>query len=130
VLTYAQYAQASWRYDLHPGDTWSTATLSSEKIHSDDIQSQVEASFTTHVLVAGDAATHIVLGFQRNRKVRLLLRYQSKGKTASQGTARVQKRMAARPSASLRPWNLAHRRTAFSWKSLAKASAKSSASCT
>jgi len=68
VLTYAANAQASWRYDLHPGDHLVYRYTLQRKIHSDDIQSQVEASFTTHVLVAGDAATHLVLGFQRNRQ--------------------------------------------------------------
>lgn len=56
----------AWRYDLHPGDHLIYRYTFQRQTHSNEEQTQVEARFRTHVLVAADHAGRISLGFQRN----------------------------------------------------------------
>ena len=68
-------------------------------MQSDEEQTQVEARFRTHVLVAGENAGRISLGFQRNREAAELTEYRSKGKDRlARELPGFQKRMQARPS--------------------------------
>ena len=71
---------ASWRYDLRPGDDLVYRYSDHRQSESRDEQWQVEARFRTHVLVAGEKAGRISLGFQRNRESADLTQYVSKGK--------------------------------------------------
>ena len=90
-----------WRYDLRSGDhliyryTFQRRTQSNE----DQTQTQVEARFRTHVLVLGEKAERISLGFQRNREAAALTEYISKGKDRlAKEQIDFQKRMQTRPS--------------------------------
>src|SRR5580658_31032 len=90
-----------WRYDLRTGDhliyrsTFQRHTQGGE----DQTETQVEARFKTHVLVAGDNAERISLGFQRNREAAALTKYISKGKDRlAREQIDFQKRMQKRPS--------------------------------
>jgi hypothetical protein len=61
-LAGAQTAPA-WRYDLHPGDHLTYRFTFQRRTQSNEEQSQVEARFRTHMLVAGEDADRISLGF-------------------------------------------------------------------
>ena len=91
----------AWRYDLRPGDhliyrySFHRQTESS----NNDEQSHVDLRFRTHVLVTGETAGHISLGFQRNREAADLTQYISKGKDKlAHELPDFQKRTQARPS--------------------------------
>ena len=69
------------------------------RTQSNEEQTQVEARFRTHVLVAAQNAGRISLGFQRNREAAELTEYRSKGKDRlAHEQPGFQKRMHARPS--------------------------------
>ena len=80
-LATAQTAPA-WRYDLRPGDHLIYRYSFHRQTESDnkDEQSHVDVRFRTHVLVTGETAGRISLGFQRNREAADLTQYVSKGK--------------------------------------------------
>jgi len=89
----------AWRYDLHPGDHLIYRYTFQRQTHSNEEQTQVEARFRTHVLVAADNAGRISLGFQRNREAAELTEYRSKGKDRlAREQPGFQKRMQSRPS--------------------------------
>lgn len=89
----------AWRYDLHPGDHLIYRYTFQRRTQSDEEQSQVEARFRTHVLVTGENAERISLGFQRNREAAELTEYRSKGKDRlAHEQPDFQKRMQTRPS--------------------------------
>jgi len=89
----------AWRYDLHPGDHLIYRYTFQRHTQSDEEQTQVEARFRTHVLVAGENAERISLGFQRNRESAELTEYRSKGKDRlAHEQADFQRRMQKRPS--------------------------------
>ncbi len=90
---------AAWRYDLRPGDHLIYRYIFQKRTQSDEAQTQVEARFRTHVLVAGESAGHIILGFERNRDSAELIEFRSKGKDRlAKERPDFQKRMQARPS--------------------------------
>jgi pimeloyl-ACP methyl ester carboxylesterase len=94
----AQSAPA-WRYDLRPGDHLIYRYTFQRRTQGDEEQTQVEAKFRTHVLVAAENAGRISLGFQRNREAAELTEYRSKGKDRlAHELPGFQKRMQARPS--------------------------------
>jgi len=89
----------AWRYDLHPGDHLIYRYTFQRQTHSNEEQTQVEARFRTHVLVAADNAGRISLGFQRNREAAELTEYRSQGKDRlAREQPGFQKRMQSRPS--------------------------------
>jgi pimeloyl-ACP methyl ester carboxylesterase len=89
----------TWRYDLRPGDHLIYRYTFQRRLQSDEEQTQVEARFRTHVLVAAEPAGRISLGFQRNREAAELTEYRSKGKDRlAREQPGFQKRMQARPS--------------------------------
>jgi dienelactone hydrolase len=101
VLACAAAAQTplAWRYDLHPGDHLTYRYTFQKRTQSDEEQTQVEVRFRTHVLVAGENAGRISLGFQRNRESAELTEYRSKGKDRlAHERPDFQKRMQKRPA--------------------------------
>lgn len=99
IRTAATQTAPAWRYDLHPGDHLIYRYTFQRRTQSDEEQTQVEASFRTHVLVAAEPAGRISLGFQRNREAAELTEYRSKGKDRlARELPGFQKRMRARPS--------------------------------
>ena len=95
----AAQTPSAWRYDLHPGDHLTYRYTFQRRTQSNEEQTQVEARFRTHVLVAGADAERISLGFQRNRESAALTEYRSKGKDRlAREQADFQKRMQKRPS--------------------------------
>ena len=101
ILTCVVAAQtpSAWRYDLHPGDHLTYRYTFQRRTQSNEEQTQFEARFRTHVLVAGADAERISLGFQRNRESAALTEYRSKGKDRlAREQADFQKRMQKRPS--------------------------------
>lgn len=95
----AAQTPSAWRYDLHPGDHLTYRYTFQRRTQSNEEQAQVEARFRTHVLVAGENAEGISLGFQRNRESAALTEYRSKGKDRlAREQADFQKRMQTRPS--------------------------------
>ncbi len=91
----------AWRYDLHTGDhlIYSYSFHRQTDSKSDDEHSTVEARFRTHVLVTGENAERISLGFERNREAADLTQYVSKGKDKlAKERIDFQKRMQARPT--------------------------------
>jgi dienelactone hydrolase len=94
-------AQASlpWRYDLRPGDHLTYQYTFQHQTQSQEDRSRTEARFQTHVLVVGENAESISLGFQRNRETAELTEYFSKGKDRlAKEQVEFQKRMQKRPS--------------------------------
>jgi pimeloyl-ACP methyl ester carboxylesterase len=90
---------ATWRYDLHAGDHLIYRYSFHKQTESNEEQSQIEARFRTHVLVVGENAGRISVGFQRNREAADLTQYISKGKDKlAHEQPEFQKRMQARPS--------------------------------
>ncbi len=97
-LATAQTAPA-WRYDLRTGDHLIYRYSFHRQRQSNDEQTQSETRFRTHVLVTGENAGRISLGFQRNREAANLTRFVSKGKDRlAHEQPEFQKRMQARPS--------------------------------
>jgi pimeloyl-ACP methyl ester carboxylesterase len=89
----------SWRYDLHTGDHLIYGYTFHKSTQSNEEQSQVDARFRTHVLVTGENAGRISVGFQRNREAADLTQFVSKGKDKlAHEQLDFQKRMQARPS--------------------------------
>jgi dienelactone hydrolase len=88
----------TWGYDLHPGDHLTYHYTFHKNSDSADEQVQVDARFRTHVLVVGENAGRLTLGFQRNREAADLTQYISKGKDRL-ALERIdfQKRMQFRP---------------------------------
>jgi pimeloyl-ACP methyl ester carboxylesterase len=122
VLACAAAAQTppAWHYDLHPGDHLIYRYSFHKQSESNEEQFQIEARFRTHVLVVGEDAENITLGFQRNREAADMTEYRSKGKDRlAKEQADFQKRMQTRPShfseamevsptgAPLYPWEMA-----------------------
>jgi pimeloyl-ACP methyl ester carboxylesterase len=104
----AQTAPA-WRYDLHPGDHLIYRYTFQRQTQSNGEQTQVEARFRTHVLVAAENAGRISLGFQRNREAAELTEYRSKGKDRlAREQPAFQKRMHARPSRFAEAMEISH----------------------
>ena len=94
-----QTPPAAWRYDLRTGDHLVYRYTLQRRNQSDEAQTQVEAHFRTHVLVAGENTGRITVGFQRNRETAALTEYRVKGKDRlAQERPEFQKRMQARPS--------------------------------
>jgi dienelactone hydrolase len=90
---------AAWHYDLRPGDHLIYRYTFEKRTQDDDAQTQVDARFRTHVLVAGENAGQVVVGFQRNREAAELTEYRSKGKDRlAKERPEFQKRMQTRPS--------------------------------
>lgn len=79
TLAAAQAAPA-WRYDLRPGDHLIYRYTFQRRTQGDEEEATVEARFRTHVLVAGENAGRVSLGFQRNRESVELKEYRAKGK--------------------------------------------------
>ncbi len=97
-LATAQTAPA-WRYDLRTGDHLIYRHSFHRQRQSNDEQTQSEARFRTHVLVTGEKAGRISLGFQRNREAAELTQFVSKGKDRlAHEQPEFQKRMQARRS--------------------------------
>ena len=97
-LATAQTAPA-WRYDLRTGDHLIYRYSFQRQRQSNDEQTQSEARFRTHVLVTGEKAGRISLGFQRNREAAELTQFVSKGKDRlAREQPEFQKRMQARRS--------------------------------
>jgi hypothetical protein len=89
----------AWRYDLRTGDHLIYRYSFHRQRQSTDEQTQSEARFRTHVLVTGESAGRISLGFQRNREASDLTQFVSKGKDRlAHEQPEFQKRMQARPS--------------------------------
>ncbi len=89
----------AWRYDLRPGDHLIYRYSFHKQTVSNEEQFQIEARFRTHVLVVGENAENITLGFQRNREAAELTEYRSKGKDRlAREQVDFQKRMQTRPS--------------------------------
>jgi dienelactone hydrolase len=76
----AAQAAPAWRYDLRPGDHLIYRYTFQRRTQGDEEEANVEARFRTHVLVAGENAGRISLGFQRNRESVELNEYRAKGK--------------------------------------------------
>ncbi|MGA6985813.1 MAG: dienelactone hydrolase family protein [Terriglobales bacterium] len=88
-----------WRYDLRPGDHLIYQYTFQRQTQSQEDRSRTEAHFQTHVLVVGESAESISLGFQRNRETAELTEYFSKGKDRlAKERVEFQKRMQKRPS--------------------------------
>jgi dienelactone hydrolase len=101
LLTVIAVAQPSptWRYDLRAGDHLIYHYTFHKTSDGPDDQTQVDASFRTHVLVASENARRITLGFQRNREAADLTQYVSKGKDKlAKERIDFQKRMQLRSS--------------------------------
>jgi hypothetical protein len=97
-LATAQTSPA-WHYDLHPGDHLIYRYSFHRQTESSDEQSEVDLRFHTHVLVTGETAGRISLGFQRNREAADLTQYISKGKDKlAHKLPDFRKRTQARPS--------------------------------
>ncbi|MGB6387462.1 MAG: dienelactone hydrolase family protein [Terriglobales bacterium] len=95
----AAQTSPAWRYDLRPGDHLIYRYSFHRQTETKDEQSQVDVRFRTHVLVTGENAGRISLGFQRNREAADLTQYISKGKDKlAHEQPDFQKRMQARPS--------------------------------
>jgi pimeloyl-ACP methyl ester carboxylesterase len=89
----------SWRYDLRPGDHLTYRYTFQRRTQTNEEQTQVEAHFRTHVLVAAENAGNISLGFQRNRESADLTESRSKGKDRlAHDRPDFQQRMQKRPS--------------------------------
>ncbi len=77
---WAQDAAPEWRYSLHPGDH----LIYSETIHrvteSSSTRSEVELSFSTHVLAVAELSNGVAVGTQRNRQDARLISYRENGK--------------------------------------------------
>jgi pimeloyl-ACP methyl ester carboxylesterase len=73
-------AAEQWRYSLRPGDH----LIYSERIHrvteSSSTRSEVELSFSTHVLAVADVSNGVAVGTQRNRQDAKLISYRENGK--------------------------------------------------
>jgi pimeloyl-ACP methyl ester carboxylesterase len=101
ILACAAVAQTppAWRYDLHPGDHLIYRYSFHKQTESKEEQIQIEARFRTHVLVVGEDAERITLGFQRNREAADMTEYRSKGKDRlAKEQVDFQKRMQTRSS--------------------------------
>ena len=99
VCAAAAQTAPAWRYDLHPGDHLIYRYTFERRTQSNEDQTQAEARFRTHVLVAAENAGRISLGFQRNREAAELTEYRSKGKDRlAREQPGFQKRMHTRPS--------------------------------
>jgi len=76
----AQDTAPEWRYSLRPGDH----LVYSETIHrvteSSTTRSEVELSFSSHVLVLAEVPTGVAVGTQRNRQEAKLVSYRENGK--------------------------------------------------
>jgi pimeloyl-ACP methyl ester carboxylesterase len=97
----AAQTSPAWRYDLRPGDhlIYRYSFHRQTESNNNDEQSQVDLRFRTHVLVTGETAGRISLGFQRNREAADLTQYISKGKDKlAHELPDFQKRTQARPS--------------------------------
>jgi pimeloyl-ACP methyl ester carboxylesterase len=91
--------EPAWRYDLRPGDHLTYRYTFQRRTESKDEQSHVEARFRTHVLVAGENADRLSLGFQRNREAAELTEFRSNGKDKlAKERVDFEKRMRRRPS--------------------------------
>jgi pimeloyl-ACP methyl ester carboxylesterase len=89
----------TWRYDLRPGDHLTYRYEFQRRTESKEEQSQVEVRFRTHVLVAGENADRLSLGFQRNREAAELTEFRSNGKDKlAKERVDFEKRMRRRPS--------------------------------
>ncbi len=89
----------AWRYDLRTGDHLIYHYWFHRQRQSNDEQTQSETRFRTHVLVTGEKAGRVSLGFQRNREAADLTQFVSKGKDRlAHEQPEFQKRMQARPS--------------------------------
>jgi dienelactone hydrolase len=109
-----------WRYDLLVGDHLTYRYTFQRRTQGDGEVAAVEARFRTHMLVAGENAGRISLGFQRNRESAELTEYRAKGKDRlaherSDFNQRIQKRptrfseaMEISPAGEpLYPWEMA-----------------------
>ncbi len=98
--SYLACAQSAppWRYELRAGDHLVYGYSFHRKLESKDEQTQVEARFLTHVLVAGEIPGGFSLGFERNREAEDLTQYVSKGKDKlAHEQIEFQKQMQTRP---------------------------------
>src|SRR5882724_2119721 len=100
VFASAATAQsAPWRYNLHPGDRLVYAYTFHREVHTDEVQSTVEAKFHTQVLIAGEHGEVFSAGFQRNRDSANLLLSRIKGKDKlAEERPKFEKRMETRPA--------------------------------
>ena len=73
-------AEAAWKYDLHPGDHLIYHYQFERSYRGEDGESRTRAVFNNHVIVVGEKADRISVGFQRNRESSELLMYKEHGK--------------------------------------------------
>jgi hypothetical protein len=86
-----------WKYALRPGDHLVYHYTIERSYHGDDGQSLTRAQFTNHIVVLGQLADRISIGFQRNREAAELLLYKERGKDKlEQELPKFRERMAQR----------------------------------
>src|ERR1022692_4225264 len=103
IIFFALQIQAqtppAWRYDLRRGDHLTYRYTFQRRTESKEEQSQVEFPFRTHVLVAGENADRLSVGFQRNREAAELTEFRSNGKDKlARERVDFEKRLRKRPS--------------------------------
>jgi pimeloyl-ACP methyl ester carboxylesterase len=103
IIFFALQIQAqtppAWRYDLRRGDHLTYRYTFQRRTESKEEQSQVEVRFRTHVLVAGENADRLSVGFQRNREAAELTEFRSNGKDKlARERVDFEKRLRKRPS--------------------------------
>jgi pimeloyl-ACP methyl ester carboxylesterase len=95
----ASQTPTGWRYDLHPGDHLTYRYTFQRQTQDEGDEFKIEARFKTHVLVVGENADRISLGFERNRESAEMTQYLSKGKDRlAREKVDFDKRMQKRPA--------------------------------
>ena len=88
-----------WKYDLRPGDHLVYHYAFERAYRGEDSQSRTRTEYTSHVVVLGQRAGGISVGFQRNREMAELLAYRERGKDRlSEELPKFRERLAKRSS--------------------------------